>query len=141
MYVDIDFSTSSLTPEGSSATITLAPKYTGTPNMLAFGNPAPTETTLTINEDNTATLHVTGMGYDVLNSTVPYTLEGNTLTLAQVTTYTNGLVPEETKTDIVFTVGEDGTLTSEQTVGGAIMSMFMYVDIDFSTSSLAPTAE
>ena len=60
----------------------------------------PTETTLTINADGTATLHVVGFSNDVLNTTVPYELDGNTLTLKQATTYANGAAPTETKTDI-----------------------------------------
>lgn len=136
--LDIELSSAQLEPQAAAPAIQLATMYKGAPNMLAFGSPAVTETTLTINADGTATLHVVGMGNDVLNTTVPYELDGNTLTLKQATTYANGAAPTETKTDIVFTVGEDGSLTSEQTVGGAIMAYFMYVDVDFSSAPLTP---
>lgn len=119
--------------------IELASKYTGTPNMMVFGGAKPTDTTLTINADGTATLHVVGMGYDVLNTTVPYELEGNKLTLKQATTYENGVVPIETTTDIVFTVGDDGAITSEEEhVGGAVTALMMYIEVDFSSAPLTP---
>ena len=119
--------------------VALANKYKGTPNMLSLGSATPTEATLDINSDNTATFKIIGMGQELINSTVPYEMNGTTLTLKEVTTYVGGgLVPEETKTDIVYVLGEDGSLTSTQTITGAVISMSLTFDIDLSSGSLVP---
>lgn len=130
-------SVNTLTAPAPNPEVQLAPKYTGEPNMSAFGSSTPTETTLTIDSvAGSATLTVKGMGAEILNSTASYALEGTTLTLLQLPNYEGDLVPVETKTDVVFTIGEDGSLTGIQTIGGSAMGMMF--SIDLSSAPLLP---
>ncbi|MBD5193554.1 MAG: hypothetical protein HDS91_03420 [Bacteroidales bacterium] len=117
--------------------VQLAAKYTGTPNMMAFGSASPTETTLTINsDDSTATLSVKGMGTALINQTVGYEFNGSALTLKGIKSYTAGAYATPVETDLIFTVNADGSLISEQTI--VAMAMGMTFDVDFSSSSLNP---
>ncbi len=125
--------------------VELAAKYTGAPTTSYMGSSLPTETTLTFDTENTkATLLSTAtLGsstFKLLDSTVAYELEGNTVTLKDVDAYEMylGLILQAKKTDITFTLTEDGTLTSDQVVGGNGGNAVM--DIDFSTDVLTPEA-
>ncbi|MDE5608130.1 MAG: hypothetical protein K2I64_04260 [Muribaculaceae bacterium] len=144
MVMTIDLSSAPLVPEVTEEpepvpAVELAAKYTGAPQMDAFGNKADTETTLTFDKDAAkATLVIKGMGQNLINTTVDYTLEGNTVTLKDAEVYD----PEATVSpvikpqDVVFTVGEDGNLTSEQTIAGSAMGMLMTIDL--SSAPLVP---
>lgn len=134
MCFEIDLSSDNLVGEVPAPVpaITLADKYTGAPNMLAFGNAAATETTLTVDADNSkATLLIKGMGTPIINSTVDYTLDGNKLTLVGVPTYPDqNPYGAAAPTDIVYTVSEDGTtLTADQHIYGAAMGMCFEIDL------------
>ena len=105
--------------------------------MMAFGSASPTETTLTINsDDSTATLSVKGMGTALINQTVGYEFNGSALTLKGIKSYTAGAYATPVETDLIFTVNADGSLISEQTI--VAMAMGMTFDVDFSSSSLNP---
>lgn len=120
------------------AAVGLAASYTGAPNMFAFGNPAPTTTTLAINKDTAkASLKVVGMGTPIIDCTVDYTLAGNVLTLVGVPTYPDSNpFGASTPTDVAYTVEEDGSLTSSQTIIGAAMGMCF--EIDLASAPLTP---
>lgn len=132
----VDFSSAPLVPEVDVTPVELAPEYTGTPNMIAFGNTMATETTLTLNADNqTAHLSVVGLGSYLFDCDVQYSLEGTTVTLHDVPTYpSNAFTPEPA--DLLYMVGEDGNLTSEQTLKGAASGMC--IEVDFSSAPLTP---
>ncbi len=140
MCFEIDLSSDNLVGEVPAPTpaITLAPVYTGKPNMLAFGSAAPTETTLTI-ADGKATLLIKGMGTPIINSTVDYTLDGNTLTLVGVPTYPDqNPYGTAVPTDIVYTVSDEGkTLTADQHIFGAAMGMCFEIDLSSAPLSSA----
>lgn len=118
--------------------IELAAKYTGKPNMSAFGNPSPTDATLTFDPATMkAHLTVNAMGATLVDQEVTYTLEGNEVTLVDLTHYPNEMDPYTTaKVNLVFTIGDDGNLTSTQTIGGAAMGM--QFPVDFSSDTLKP---
>ena len=135
---NVDFSSAPLVPEAAVTTVELAPKYTGTPNMIAFGNTMGTETTLTFNADNqTAHLSVVGLGSSLFDCDVQYSLEGTTVTLHDVPTYPNNNGYISVPADLVYVVGEDGNLTSEQTLTGATRTGNC-IDVDFSSAPLTP---
>ena len=136
--MDIELSSAPLVPEAGTPAVQLAPKYAATHNVLYMGGPMGTAaTTLTINADNTSTLTVMMSTTALCDQTVAYELSGNTLTLKDVSTYAlESFVPKESKTDLVFTVGEDGTLTSGQTLGCSAMGGVM--DIALSSAPLVP---
>ncbi|MDE6126311.1 MAG: hypothetical protein K2G30_05075 [Muribaculaceae bacterium] len=118
--------------------VELAPKYTGAPNMIAFGKPAATETTLTFDSE-TATAHLTvkGMGTPIFDCDAAYTLDGNVVTLSGIPTYPDSNpFGSPVATDLVLTIGEDGNLTSEQSLIG--MAMYSCYEIDFSSAPLVP---
>ena len=119
--------------------IKLAAEYKGAPNMLAFGNAAPTETVLTVDATDTkATLSIKGMGTSMVNATVDYTLEGTVLTLVGVPTLTDKTNPYlgTTPTDVVFNVSEDGsTLTGTQSI--FLSGSGMPIEVDLTSAPLA----
>lgn len=118
--------------------IELAAKYTGKPNMSAFGNPSPTDATLTFDPATMkAHLTVNAMGATLVDQEVTYTLEGNEVTLVDLTHYPNEMDPYTTaKVNLVFTIDDDGNLTSTQTIGGAAMGM--QFPVDFSSDTMKP---
>lgn len=129
-----------LTAPAPAPAVELAPKYTATHNVLYMGSPYGTaETTLTVTADNTATLAVMMGTNELCNQTVSYEVAGNTLTLKNVTTYAlESFVPKESKTDLSFTIGDDGKLATSQTLGCSAMGGVL--DIELSTAPLTPDA-
>lgn len=115
--------------------IELAAKYTGTPNMVMYTNTAPTDATLTFDTATSkAKLNVIGMGTALVDQEVTYTLEGNTVTLVDIDTYPNGAYVA-VKENLVFTIQDNGELTSTQSIAGKIGSL---ITVDFSSAPLKP---
>ena len=115
--------------------IELAAKYTGTPNMVMYTNTAPTDATLTFDTATSkAKLNVIGMGTALVDQEVTYTLEGNTVTLVDIDTYPNGAYVA-VKENLVFTIQDNGELTSTQSIAGKMGSL---ITVDFSSAPLKP---
>ena len=128
-----------LTAPAPATSVELAPEYTGKPALGSNGmTMGESETTLTIDAANSiATLLIKGAGTTLLDKTVNYEFSDNTLTLKDVPNYTLvSFVPQEGITDLVFTLNEDGTLTSDMTLG--CQAMGMVLDVDFSSATLTP---
>ena len=119
--------------------IELAAKYTGKPNIEAFENTTPADATLTFDSATMkAHLTVNAMGAMLIDQEVTYTLEGNVVTLVDLTHYPNEMDPYTTaKVNLVFTIDDDGNLTSTQTIGGAA-AMGMQFPVDFSSDTMKP---
>ena len=78
------------------------------------------------------------MGTILVDQNVKYTLEGNVVTLVDLTHFPNELDPFTTeKVNLVFTIGDDGNLSSTQTIGGGIQYITQ-VPVDFSSDTLKP---
>lgn len=127
-----------LTAPAPAPAVELAPKYTGTPNMIAFGSAAATETTLTFNaEAGTAHLTVKGMGTPIFDCDASYVLEGAQVTLSGIPSYPDSNpFAAPASSDLVYVIGSDGSLSSEQTLIGAAMGMCF--EVDFSSAPLIP---
>lgn len=121
-----------------SGKVELAPKYYGEPNMEAYGNKRATETTLTFDAANeTAHLKVKGMGTPIFDCDIAYTVDGNTVTLVGVPAYPDGNpYADPVPTDLVMTIGDDGSLISDQKLTGAALGLIF--DVDFSSAPLFP---
>lgn len=84
-----------------------------------------------------AHLTVNAMGATLVDQEVTYTLEGNEVTLVDLTHYPNEIDPYTTaKVNLVFTIDDDGNLSSAQTIGGAAMGM--QFPVDFSSDTMKP---
>lgn len=123
-----------------TATVELADSYSGTLTAAMFSNTTEAATTLSINKEaGTATLQAMAMGTDLFPQPgdIAYSLEGNTLTLKNVTVGDGNGLGMTITADIVFTVQDDGSLLGAGTYYSSDMSAAI-ISVDFASAPLTP---
>lgn len=118
----------------------LAPAYNGAHMVTFYGSPRESQSSLTIDEAaGKATIRVTIMGADAINSTVDYVLDGTELTLKGVTVGTKDafvLTPQDL--DLKFTIEDDGSLSSTENEVYCNHNQLVRAFVDFSSARFVP---